>query len=202
MVARIAGSIGAGALVTAALIWWMQLMIEHGDHESLVPGPHPSLVLVRTPESPPERTRPEPPPRPQPRTFPPETEIVFTDPTTGPTLPDGPVTPPGPPSPPTGYGGRSGPWISDRDLLPLAQITPTYPASAIRRELEGHVIVEFTVTKRGDVANARVIQSTDPTFERQALAAVERSKYRPRIVDGAPVDVAGVTTRVEFRLED
>jgi protein TonB len=202
MVARISGSIGAGALITAALIYWMQLMIEDGDDGWTGPNRYVPVRLVRIIEPPKPIDRTEPPPRPAPQIFPPDTDFAFTDSTTVPDLPDDPVTPPGPPSPLAGPGGRSGPWISDRNLMPLTQIAPTYPAAALRRELEGHVIVEFTVTKRGDVSNARVIQSTDRTFDRQALSAVERSKYRPRIVDGAPVNVTGVTTRVEFRLED
>lgn len=201
MVARISGSIGAGALITAALIWWMQLMIEGNDNGWTPRNSYVPVQLVRIIEPPEPIDRTEPPPRPEPRTFPPDTPS-FADPTTITVPPDDPVTPPGPPSPPTGPDGRSGPWILDRNLLPLTQIKPSYPAGALRRELEGHVIVEFTVTKRGDVSNARVVESTDRMFERQALAAVERSKYRPRVLDGSPVEVAGVTMRVEFRLED
>jgi len=39
-------------------------------------------------------------------------------------------------------------------------------------------------------------------FERAALAAVLKFKYKPRVVDGEPIEVAGVRNKITFVLED
>ena len=52
-----------------------------------------------------------------------------------------------------------------------------YPAGAVRQNLTyGQVIVEFTVTSEGQVANAHVLSSSNPVFERLSLLAVSRFK--------------------------
>jgi protein TonB len=47
-----------------------------------------------------------------------------------------------------------------------------------------------------------VLQSTSKLFERAAIRAVLKFKYKPRVVDGVPVEVPGVKTRISFQLED
>jgi protein TonB len=43
--------------------------------------------------------------------------------------------------------------------------------------------------------------STSSLFERAATRAVLKFKYKPRVVDGVPVDVPNVKTRITFRIE-
>ncbi|MCC5870388.1 MAG: energy transducer TonB, partial [Gammaproteobacteria bacterium] len=44
--------------------------------------------------------------------------------------------------------------------------------------------------------------SSNSIFESAAADAVMRFRYRPRVIDGEPVDVPGVRFRITFRLED
>jgi len=44
--------------------------------------------------------------------------------------------------------------------------------------------------------------STSSLFERAALRAVLKFKYKPRVVDGVPVRVPGVKTRISFKIEE
>jgi protein TonB len=201
MLLRYTTSIGAGAFVTAGLIFWMQSMIADGDVE-LPPRTTPPVWLsTRVDPTPPPEPR-TPPPPPEPLTTPPTTTFPVTDPTIARVAPVRPVTPPGPPSPSGHMGGRPGPWIDDAGPMLLARIEPNYPHRALILELEGSVVVEFTITKRGMVADVRVVESTHTMFEQAAAVAIAKSRYRPRIVDGAPVETRGVTTEIEFRLED
>ncbi len=64
------------------------------------------------------------------------------------------------------------------------------------------MIVEFTVTKTGSVRDPFIVESTSSLFENAALQAVLRFKYKPRIVDGDPIEVAGVQNKITFELED
>ena len=88
---------------------------------------------------------------------------------------------------------------SDRAPLPLVRVEPQYPQQAARRGLEGWVVVRFTIAASGSIKNAVVVQSSDPLFERNALAAVNRWKYQPQVHDGKPADTPGVQVKFSFK---
>ncbi len=89
---------------------------------------------------------------------------------------------------------------SDGEYLPIVKVAPQYPRQALKRRLEGEVVLEYTVTRQGSVANARVLFSTDPVFNQAAVDSAMRYKYKPRVVGGQAIEVAGVRTRIKFRL--
>lgn len=87
-----------------------------------------------------------------------------------------------------------------RDAVLVGQAQPVYPTTAVRRRQEGWVMVEFTVTTTGGVANARVVDSDPPrTFDRAALDAVQKWTFRPAVRNGDAVD-ATVRRRIEFKM--
>jgi TonB family protein len=89
----------------------------------------------------------------------------------------------------------------DQDYQPLFRMVPKYPGNMASSGKEGYVDLTFTVDESGFVRDAVVIQSKGgASFEREAIAAVEGFRYAPRFVDGAPVAVDGVKTRIKFRL--
>jgi len=90
---------------------------------------------------------------------------------------------------------------SDGDYLPIVKVAPVYPSSAQARGLEGYVIVEFTVTKNGSVKEPVVVESTNAIFNKSALKAVLKFKYKPRVVNGEPIDVLGVRNKLTFQME-
>ena len=98
--------------------------------------------------------------------------------------------------------GGFGLAVSDGDYLPIVKVEPIYPRRAMSRGMSGHVIVEFTVTRTGTVRDPIVVESTSSIFERAALAAVLKFKYKPRVVDGEAIEVAGVQNKITFVLED
>jgi protein TonB len=92
---------------------------------------------------------------------------------------------------------------ADGDYLPIVKVAPVYPQRAIDRGIEGYVIVEFTVTKTGSVRNPRVVEYyPSEIFNKAALAAALKFKYKPRIVNGEPIEVHGVLNKITFVLED
>jgi periplasmic protein TonB len=97
--------------------------------------------------------------------------------------------------------GRDG-FFSDGEYMPIVQVAPQYPRRAAERGLEGYVTLEFTVTRQGTVRDPVVIESTSSIFDRAAIDAVMRFRYRPRVIDGEPVEVPGVRFRITFELED
>ncbi len=87
-----------------------------------------------------------------------------------------------------------------RDAEVVSPVRPSYPPQAARSRTEGYVVVEFTVAADGAVQNPKVVRA-DPArvFDREAIRAVERSKFKPRLENGTPVS-STVTRRIEFQL--
>jgi len=106
----------------------------------------------------------------------------------------------------TGNGPYIGPWspgdiASEGDVIPVVRIDPQWPREALLEGIEGWVEVEFTVLPDGSVANARVVDSEPRrVFDRSALRAILRWKFKPRIVDGQPVS-RQATQRIDFELD-
>lgn len=93
--------------------------------------------------------------------------------------------------------------ITDGEYLPIVKVQPIYPRRAAERGVEGYVLLEFTVTELGTVENPIVIESDPPGyFERSALNAAKKFKYKPKVVNGEPVPVSGVRNLITFELED
>jgi len=90
----------------------------------------------------------------------------------------------------------------DGEFMPLVRVAPIYPHRARVQAIEGWVMLEFTITKTGTVTSIRVIESSHVMFESTAVRALEKFKYRPRIVNGQPVAVSGVEYQITFQLED
>ncbi len=80
--------------------------------------------------------------------------------------------------------------FSDGDIIPLVAIQPNYPARAAERGLEGYCVVGFTITTAGTTADIVEVECTNSVFLRDSIRAAEKLKYRPRIIDGRPVEVA------------
>ncbi len=195
MVSRVIGSTAGAIVVTAALLLFMQQLIYV---RYVIPEIEPFKLgkFVREPVEE-EPLRDPPPVRPPPPTEPPDViQPEFTlDPTDATAVT---VLPPvGPAAPPiTGPGSGWG----DGGPLPIAKVSPIYPASALRRELEGFVIVEFTVTTTGAVRDPVVVESTNRVFNKSAIEAALRFKYRPRVIDGVAVETPGMMNRFTFEM--
>lgn len=99
--------------------------------------------------------------------------------------------------------GGTGGFTSDGEYLPIVKVAPVYPRRAQTRGIEGYVLLEFVVTKTGAVRDPQVIESQPPgIFDRAALSAALKFKYKPKVVNGEPIDVAGVRNRITFELQD
>jgi periplasmic protein TonB len=92
---------------------------------------------------------------------------------------------------------------SDAGSSPLVRIQPMYPRAAAEKRIEGWVLIEFNITTSGSVEKAHVIDSSPANiFDKAALRAISRWKYKPKIVDGAPVETRGVQVKLTFKLDN
>ena len=70
----------------------------------------------------------------------------------------------------------------------LKKVPPQYPAEAKKAHIQGHVILEATIGKGGDIENL-VIVSGPPQLAPAAIEGVKQWKYRPYHVNGQAVEV-------------
>lgn len=101
--------------------------------------------------------------------------------------------------------GASGSGLagSDGEYLPIVKVAPIYPRRAQSRGVEGYCVVEYTVTKSGAIRDPEPVDC-EPSgyFERASVKAAEKFKYKPRVVDGEPIEVVGVRNKFTYELED
>lgn len=85
-------------------------------------------------------------------------------------------------------------------IIPLVRIKPIYPVRAANRRIEGWVKIEFTITKEGTVKDAIVVASQpESIFNRAALKAIKRWKFKPHIIAGDAYEQRAVQT-LKFNL--
>jgi protein TonB len=105
----------------------------------------------------------------------------------------------------SGGGPYLGTWAAgdpaaEGDIIPIVRIEPQYPRDALIKGLEGWVRVRFTILPDGSVSDPAVIESDPPrVFNREAMRAILRWKFKPRIVDGQAVSREAEQT-IEFKL--
>ncbi len=75
-----------------------------------------------------------------------------------------------------------------------------YPAEAKKRNIEGAVLILFTVDEKGIVKDPRVVNGDREYFDREAIRVVEKfPNWIPGEVDGNPSPIQ-VSVPIEFRL--
>jgi protein TonB len=96
----------------------------------------------------------------------------------------------------------SGMATGDGEYLPIVKVAPIYPRRAQTRGITGYCIIEYTVTTSGAIKDP-VAVDCDPSgvFEKASLKASLKFKYKPRVVDGEPIEVAGVQNKFTYELE-
>lgn len=200
--ARLAGALAVSAMVTLALLWLMQALI-HTANQRLAETRRAHFVdfvrverkervthrRERPPRPPPPKAPPPPPPQPRLQAPAPKAEAIPVQ--AAPVHADIELS---------ASGINLTP--AEGEYLPIVKVQPVYPRRALARGIEGYVVVEFTVTRTGSVRDVHVVESKPPgVFDRVAVEAARKFRYKPRVVDGQPIDVPGVRNRITFRIE-
>jgi protein TonB len=95
------------------------------------------------------------------------------------------------------------PMSTDRRAIPIVRIPPRYPETALRRGIEGWVLLEFTITELGSVEDIKVVDADPPNvFERESIRALKNWKYQPKVVNGKPVPQPGMQDIIVFEIKN
>ncbi len=84
--------------------------------------------------------------------------------------------------------------------VPVRTIAPEYPNELRRDGVSGLVMVKCSIDEQGNVAEAEVEKSSNTAFEKPAIAAVKKWKFKPAKQDGNPVAIK-VSIPIKFVFE-
>ncbi len=198
---RLLGGAAIALIVTFLLYWLMATLVAAG-REAMTEGPSGRIVdFVRVKKDQDlnvDQKKPEKPQKPQAAPDTPQPQQNDNQNPDANTVNIGPMNVANDVSLQNGFGLSA----SDGEYLPIVKVAPIYPDSAARRGLEGWVLLKFTVTETGAVRDPVVLESEPgSTFDRAAMKAVLKFKYKPRVEGGKPVEVPGVEHLITFKLE-
>ena len=199
MIARLGISVTSGLIVTFALLWLMQFLIATGRAALSEKADFRIMDFIRVKQE----------------------ELVEQKDRKPPKPPDVEDKPPEVPPPQMDSVDPNAPKINlarvgvnidmqmgatdfavDGEYLPIVRVEPMYPRRAQTRGIEGYCDMEFTVTKSGEVTNAVATECSSSVFTNSSIKAVLKWKYKPRVVNGEPIDSPGVRTRLTYQFEE
>jgi len=87
-------------------------------------------------------------------------------------------------------------------VIPIVRIAPQYPRKALMAKIEGWVKIKFTITTSGTVSNPEVVDAKPKRiFDREAIRAILKFKFKPKVVNGVKVEQIATQT-IGFELPD
>jgi len=204
---------GSAVLIALLLFLVMQMLIRPDMSLFQKKGEHAYLNFVRVKpndrvaETKQRKLPEEPPPPEQPKT----PEVTVQDNTAAKSSPNMAMQLPNLNIP---LSGGDGPFLGqpgsgmnnlsamDSDVIPVMQIPPNYPRKAKQAHIEGYVKLSVVIRPDGTVSHAKVIESKPGRlFDKAAINAMYRWKFRPKMVDGKAVSQKAIQV-IEFKLSE
>lgn len=195
MLTRYLSAISTGSLITLSLLFVMQFLITMDANGTVVVRDSHYLDWVRVPEPEPLVPLPEPFDRedltrtevPPDWSYPKPSGLIINVSNGNPGRPQT-ILPPMP-------------KFVDGPLVTIVRVSPVYPVRMSQQGIEGYVVVEFDVMTNGRVSDARVVESSHKGFEKSALAAAMKMKFKPRVVDGVALVSEGIQNKFSYEME-
>lgn len=85
--------------------------------------------------------------------------------------------------------------------VPVRTVAPDYPREMRDQGISGIVMVKCTIDEQGNVSEATVAKSTNGNFDKFAMDAVKKWKFKPARQDGNPISIT-VTIPIKFVAEE
>ena len=197
-----------GVLISLGLFFLMQSLIDSGEQNTNASSEGQIMEFIRIREdetlSIKDRRKPQ---KPKPPKEPPPPPKLIVEKQVKPTMNRIKIEIPNIDLPSIAGGGPFlGNWagnpLAEGDVLPIVRIDPQWPREALIEGIEGYVVVEVTIGADGSVKDVRVIQAEPKRmFDRNVIRAVLKWKFKPRIINGVPVERKAIQM-LEFTLDD
>ena len=197
-----------GVLISLGLFFLMQSLIDSGEQNTNASSEGQIMEFIRIREdetlSIKDRRKPQ---KPKPPKEPPPPPKLIVEKQVKPTMNRIKIEIPNIDLPSIAGGGPFlGNWagnpLAEGDVLPIVRIDPQWPREALVKGIEGNVVVEVTIGADGSVKDVRVIQAEPKRmFDRNVIRAVLKWKFKPRIINGVPVERKAIQM-LEFTLDN
>ncbi|WP_143872474.1 energy transducer TonB [Catenovulum sediminis] len=84
---------------------------------------------------------------------------------------------------------------------PIIRVHPRYPVAASKAGQEGWVVLEFTINKYGGTDKIKIVDaSPEGIFEKDAINALKKWKYKPKVIAEKGVAQPGQRVLIHFNL--
>jgi TonB family protein len=85
----------------------------------------------------------------------------------------------------------------------IERVHPNFPIKAARRMQEGWVRFTYVITEEGKVIDPVVTDSSgERSFEKEALRAIKKWKFKPATQDGKPIQQCEQSVQFDFKLDE
>ncbi len=85
-------------------------------------------------------------------------------------------------------------------------VKPRYPKRALRKDIEGIVVLSLNIDEDGEVRMAELVSARALKYRKDFVKAAERAamrtKFHPKTVNGEAVPAMGVTKRYVFKIDN
>ena len=86
--------------------------------------------------------------------------------------------------------------------MALVPLSPRYPDRAAQLGLCGHVVVRYDIGADGVPLNISIVESSHRLFNKSAINAIERARFKPDSSSGKPVALLNKHEKITYRLDD
>jgi protein TonB len=86
---------------------------------------------------------------------------------------------------------------AQQELL-LHEVLPKYPKKALKKHIQGDVVLKVSIDKSGNVTEVKAMKG-EPILANAAVNAVKQWKYKPHLLNGEPVELA-TTVVIQFHM--
>ena len=102
-----------------------------------------------------------------------------------------------------GQGQTDFSGMGDGEAIPVYQPQAQYPVQAQLKGIQGYVLFTMDIGPDGTPSNISVEdESPRGVFRRNAMRAIRKWKFKPRIVNGHPIPQRNMRYRMEFQLDE
>lgn len=192
--------------ISIALFSVMAWMVDNGNQGKPEASENLSFTMMMVePESDLQRRQRSVPEQPKPPELPPETKVSQSQSEMSSVMPVTPMSSVGLDtainglkiSAPTSFGS----FTTNQQAMPLYRVEPRYPSRALKRKIEGYVIMSFSIDETGEPFDIEVKEAEPKRiFNRDAVRALKQWKYQPKLVEGKAIVQQNQTVRLEFKL--
>lgn len=94
------------------------------------------------------------------------------------------------------------PVFENQIATPQYRMEPKYPHQALKRRIQGFVLLSFDINSKGRPKNIKIIDAQPPRiFNREAMRALKSWKYQPLIINGQAQVYPNQQVKLEFKIK-